>query len=59
MKTTKKLARIALVIAGTTLAAGAFAQTVLKFSHTDQQQGGRQAGAQIFAKKVAEYTQNR
>lgn len=35
------------------------AQTVLKFSHTDQQQGARQAGAQIFAKKVAEYTQNR
>jgi tripartite ATP-independent transporter DctP family solute receptor len=35
------------------------AQTVLKFSHTDQQQGGRQAGALIFAKKVNEYTQNR
>jgi len=35
------------------------AQTILKFSHTDQLQSERQAGAQIFAKKVADYTQNR
>jgi TRAP-type C4-dicarboxylate transport system substrate-binding protein len=33
------------------------AQTMLKFSHTDQQQGARQAAAQVFAKKVEEYTQ--
>lgn len=59
MKTSKKLVRIALALVGATFAAGAYAQTVLKFSHTDQQQGGRQASAQIFAKKVAEYTQNR
>ena len=30
----------------------AAAQTVLKFSHTDQQAGARQAAANIFAKKV-------
>ncbi len=59
MKTTKQLVRFAIVLAGTSFAVGAYAQTVLKFSHTDQQQGARQAGAQIFAKKVAEYTQNR
>ena len=35
------------------------AQTVLKFSHTDQQAGARQAAAQIFAKKVEELTQGR
>ncbi len=35
------------------------AQTVLKFSHTDQQTGARQAAAQIFAKKVEELTQGR
>ena len=35
------------------------AQTVLKFSHTDQQGGARQAAAQIFAKKVEELTQGR
>jgi TRAP-type C4-dicarboxylate transport system substrate-binding protein len=35
------------------------AQTVLKFSHTDQQQGARHAAAQVFAKKVEEYTQGR
>jgi tripartite ATP-independent transporter DctP family solute receptor len=37
----------------------AAAQTVLKFSHTDQQSGARQAAAQVFAKKVEELTQGR
>lgn len=37
----------------------AAAQTVLKFSHTDQQEGGRQAAARLFARKVAELTSNR
>ena len=43
------------------LAAGmtAQAQTILKFSHTDQAQGSRHAAAQVFAKKVEEYTQGR
>jgi tripartite ATP-independent transporter DctP family solute receptor len=40
-------------------AAAAGAQTVLKFSHTDQQAGARQAAAQLFAKKVEELTQGR
>jgi TRAP-type transport system periplasmic protein len=35
------------------------AQTVLKFSHTDQQQGVRHAAANEFAKKVEQYTQGR
>ena len=35
------------------------AQTILKFSHTDQQAGARQAAAQVFAKKVEELTQGR
>lgn len=39
--------------------AGVQAQTVLKFSHTDQQAGARQAAAQLFAKKVEELTQGR
>jgi TRAP-type transport system periplasmic protein len=37
----------------------ASAQTVLKFSHTDQQAGARQAAASLFAKKVEELTQGR
>ena len=37
----------------------ALAQTVLKFSHTDQQAGARQAAATLFAKKVEELTQGR
>ena len=41
------------------LATPAGAQTILKFSHTDQQQGARQAAAQVFAKKVEDYTQGR
>ena len=59
MNAIKHVVRFSLVAAGLALAFSASAQTVLKFSHTDQQQGARQAGAQIFAKKVAEYTQNR
>ena len=35
------------------------AQTVLKFSHTDQQQGARQAAAELFGKKVEQYTNGR
>jgi tripartite ATP-independent transporter DctP family solute receptor len=37
----------------------ASAQAVLKFSHTDQQEGGRHAAAQLFARKVEELTQGR
>ena len=47
------------VLAAMLCAGSAHAQTVLKFSHTDQQQGARQAAAQVFAKKVEEYTQGR
>jgi TRAP-type transport system periplasmic protein len=52
--------RITSIAAACALAAGtAGAQTVLKFSHTDQQGGARQAAAQVFAKKVEELTQGR
>jgi tripartite ATP-independent transporter DctP family solute receptor len=59
MKKAKALARFVFALAGTAFAASAYAQTILKFSHTDQQQGARQAAAQVFAKKVEEYTQGR
>ncbi len=49
----------ALVLAASFWVLSASAQTILKFSHTDQQQGARQAAAQVFAKKVEEYTQGR
>jgi TRAP-type transport system periplasmic protein len=39
--------------------AAANSQTVLKFSHTDQQQGARHTAATEFAKKVEQYTQGR
>jgi len=48
-----------LVLALSSLAAGANAQTLLKFMHSDQQTNVRHLGAQLFAKKVAEYTNNR
>jgi TRAP-type mannitol/chloroaromatic compound transport system substrate-binding protein len=35
------------------------AQTILKFSHTDQEQGARQGAAVVFAKKVEQYTNGR
>jgi tripartite ATP-independent transporter DctP family solute receptor len=59
MKKAKVLARFVFALAGTAFAVSAYAQTILKFSHTDQQQGARQAAAQVFAKKVEEYTQGR
>ena len=60
MNTFNPLQRFALTaVAGLMLTVGAQAQTILKFSHTDQQQGARQAAAQLFARKVEEYTQGR
>ncbi len=50
---------LALSLAALFALASANAQTVLKFSHTDQQAGARQAAAQLFAKKVEELTQGR
>jgi TRAP-type transport system periplasmic protein len=53
---------IATAAFGVTLAtafAPVAAQTVLKFSHTDQQAGARQAAAQVFARKVEDLTQGR
>jgi len=56
MKKTLTLTAVALATAWSLPAA---AQTALKFSHTDQQAGARQAAAQLFAKKVEELTQGR
>jgi len=57
-RTILKQAAIALAVA--TLWSGtALAQTVLKFSHTDQPGGARQKAAELFAQKVEQYTQGR
>ena len=55
----KRFALSALAAAAMAVALPAAAQTVLKFNHTDQQAGARQAAAQVFAKKVEELTQGR
>jgi TRAP-type transport system periplasmic protein len=55
----KRLTLTALAAAIVAIAGPAAAQTVLKFSHTDQQAGARQAAASLFAKKVEELTQGR
>lgn len=48
------------VIAGAlSLAPDAYAQKILKFSHTDNPGGSRQAAAEVFAKKVEDYTAGR
>jgi TRAP-type transport system periplasmic protein len=54
-----KIMKIAAALATVSLAFAAQSQTVLKFSHTDQQQGARHAAALEFAKKVEQYTQGR
>ena len=53
------LKRALLAIAACVLASGALAQTVLKFSHTDQPGGLRQKAAELFAQRVEQYTQGR
>ncbi|MDO9094979.1 MAG: TRAP transporter substrate-binding protein [Rubrivivax sp.] len=55
----KKSLMVATLASACAFALPASAQTVLKFSHTDQQGGARQAAAQVFAKKVEELTQGR
>lgn len=52
-----KLAAAAVVTA--LLGSQAMAQTVLRFSHTDNPGGSRQAAAEVFAEKVEEYTEGR
>jgi tripartite ATP-independent transporter DctP family solute receptor len=59
MKLFKSAVRSVLFLTASAFALSAYSQTVLKFSHTDQQSGSRQAAAQVFAKKVEEYTQGR
>jgi len=51
----------AVALLGATLGVinAASAETTLRFSHTDNPGGSRQAAAEVFAKKVAEYTQGR
>jgi len=41
------------------LSGGVAAQTVLKFSHTDQPGGARQKAAELFGQKIEQYTQGR
>ncbi|MEP3247476.1 MAG: TRAP transporter substrate-binding protein [Sneathiella sp.] len=41
------------------LSSTAHAETTLRFSHTDNPGGSRHAAAEIFAKKIAEYTEGR
>ena len=55
----KKLFTPSALVLAAAIAGPAGAQTVLKFSHTDQQAGARQAAAQVFARKVEELTQGR
>jgi TRAP-type transport system periplasmic protein len=63
MKTRRMTLKCVALAAATcaALASGSLAQaqTILKFSHTDQQSGARQAASQVFARKVESYTQGR
>ncbi|MEO5881222.1 MAG: TRAP transporter substrate-binding protein [Caldimonas sp.] len=55
----KVLIAAASAAAALTFSATTAAQTVLKFSHTDQPAGLRQKAAELFAQKVDQYTQGR
>ena len=58
MKTLIKTLAVTTALMGA-LATSGYAQTVLKFSHTDNPGGSRQAAAEVFAEKVKEYTEGR
>jgi tripartite ATP-independent transporter DctP family solute receptor len=55
----RQLAAVVVVAGALGLAAGAQAQTALKFSHTDQPGGLRQKAAEMFGQKIEQYTQGR
>ncbi len=55
----QQLAVAAALAAMLALMPAAQAQTILKFSHTDQPGGARQKAAELFAQKVEQYTQGR
>jgi TRAP-type transport system periplasmic protein len=55
----QQLAGAIAVAAMLAFAPAAQAQTILKFSHTDQPGGARQKAAELFAQKVEQYTQGR
>jgi tripartite ATP-independent transporter DctP family solute receptor len=60
MQTTRRFVRLALAAAlGLSVLGTAGAQTVLKFSHTDQPGGLRQKAAELFGQKVEQYTAGR
>ncbi|RPH46839.1 MAG: TRAP transporter substrate-binding protein [Burkholderiales bacterium] len=55
----KPIVRIAALALGASLALPVAAQTVLKFSHTDQPGGLRHKSAELFGERVSQYTQGR
>ncbi|MBK7471593.1 MAG: TRAP transporter substrate-binding protein [Betaproteobacteria bacterium] len=57
-RTLLQQAGIALAVAAL-WAGSAAAQTILKFSHTDQPGGARQKAAELFGQKIEQYTQGR
>ncbi len=60
LKLTRRMALFAAgVAAAALLPVASLAETVLRFSHTDSDQGSRQAAAVAFAEKVAEYSEGR
>jgi TRAP-type transport system periplasmic protein len=50
---------LAIFLLAPSFASPATAQTILKFSHTDNPLGSRQKAAEVFGKKVEEYTRGK
>ena len=56
MKRRSLLLQAMLALSFGALSASVAAQTVLKFSHTDQPGGARQKAAELFGQKIEQYT---
>ena len=50
---------VAIAVLSVAFGGVAFAQTALKFSHTDQPGGARHRAAELFGQKIEQYTQGR
>ena len=58
-ETLTKLSLAAGIAAAIGLSSGIASAKTLRFSHTDNPGGSRQAAAEVFAEKVKEYTEGR
>jgi TRAP-type transport system periplasmic protein len=59
VKCSRLISALSVLAFAMSIASSASAQSILKFSHTDNPQGSRQKAAEVFGKKIEEYTKGK